>query len=248
MIWTSAEASWDWSLTWNIVAAVVGILTLVGVIYAVIGYYRDHPKRSIEYTVRVRQLVQAVPMGMLEIKAGDTVFTNPYFCELQLVSNSRADIPSSAFDAGRLLSFGVRSEEVVLLEQKSTGGLTISKSSKNQVGPTVLAIKPQLIRKRASAVVTLLSNGKPSLTISSPLIDIPITNVTDRPAKVNLFLAWFYLVMGLVLVGTFIFALIDPPEDNSLWSVAIAGLMGTTMTGFAMFMMRSQTRWRRQPK
>ncbi|WP_431805235.1 hypothetical protein [Microbacterium sp. bgisy203] len=101
---TPASDAWDWTLTWTIIGVAVALV--VGA-FAVAGYFRDHPKRRLEYTVTTRRLIQSTPDLGLEVRVNGVEIADPHLVEFRLRSNSRADIPTSAFDAGRDLTFRV---------------------------------------------------------------------------------------------------------------------------------------------
>ncbi len=56
---SSSSAGIDWVLFWTVVAAVVGALALIGVAFTILQYYRDHPKRRIEWDYSSRKLMAA---------------------------------------------------------------------------------------------------------------------------------------------------------------------------------------------
>lgn len=153
MVWvieaTETTGGWDWVLFWTVVAAVVGVLALVGVVFAVIGYYRDHPKRQLEYTIKSRRLVQSTPKVKLEVKLGGVDVPDPYLVEFRLASNSRADIASSAFDAGRKLNVRVQpGGAVVVGEGGASGGMHFNSGDGDGWDWAEFNLAPQLAADR----------------------------------------------------------------------------------------------------
>ncbi len=90
------------ALFWTVVAAVVGALALIGVGYQVVGYYREHPRRRLEYVVRTTRMVPHHDhVEELEVFVRKIKIEDPHIVSVKIISNSRADIPSTAFVAGK---------------------------------------------------------------------------------------------------------------------------------------------------
>lgn len=170
----------DWSLLFAIVGATVGTLALVGVGFQVVSYFRDHPKRRIEYTVHSTRLVAS------KRKIDDMVVTvrgiqvnDPHLVTLNVYSNSRADIPSSAFDAGDPLRIRVAPGGALLLdESKNDGGIQIDGGHGENFEWAEFGVPPQLIRKRSEGSIMFVSSGPPTVSVTAPLIDVDVREVS----------------------------------------------------------------------
>lgn len=169
---TATGGGWDWVLFWTIIAAIVGALALIGVVVAIIAYRRQFPKRAVEYSVEVRPLVErSLPEGTIEVRANGTAMADPHFVGFNVWSNSRADIPSASFDAGRPIVFEVTALSTVVV-QITTHDLDLELETSD--GNSSIRLPAQLIRAASRAEITLVCDGKPEITPQSPLIDIPV--------------------------------------------------------------------------
>lgn len=175
--------SWDWGLMWAIVNAVVGSLALIGVAVALVAYRRQFPKRRVAYGYDSRSLLRphGLPQGDLEVRIQGTVVGEPHFVELQLWSESRADIPSDSFDAKQPITFDVRAENVV--PGWSAGEVAVDIVPLASGDGVQVVVAPQLIRKRGRATVTFVTDGKPTIESKSPLIDIPLAMEYDSSER-----------------------------------------------------------------
>lgn len=163
----------DGDLFWTIVGVVVSIIALaVTIVIAVITITRQFPKRRLSFVTGETRLVSGrVP---LEVAYGGEHLGDPRVVELAVVSDSRADIPSSAFDGGRPLVLELDTPVIAVLEQR-TQGIIIGQRGQ------LLELEPQLIRAGASSDLTLLVEGRlENIGVDSPLIDIPVREVGDQ--------------------------------------------------------------------
>ncbi|MEH3089184.1 MAG: hypothetical protein PGN24_06100 [Microbacterium arborescens] len=170
----------DPGVTWAVVG--VAITAIVGV-YTVITYYRANPKRRLEYAVEVVRLVAApTAIENLDVRVNGLQIQDPHLVTLRVFSNSRADIPSDAFDAARSLVFRVEPGGALLLSETNEG-IRIGPGSGYGFDWAEFPVKPQLIKKRASGSITFVSAGLPGIVIEdgSPLIDISVRRVSPPP-------------------------------------------------------------------
>ncbi len=220
MTWISAtnEAAegWDWTLFWTIVGASAGSLALIGVLVAVVAYRRQFPKRRMAFGYDSRSLLRphALPRGDLEVRIQGTVLAEPHFVELDVWSESRADIPSTSFDAQQSITFNVRAENVV--PGWSAGAIEIDIEPLADGQGVRVSVAPQLIRKHARATVTFVTDGEPSIKHKSPLIDIPLVKKYDssdryeRPTLLGVYRRmfksrWFYVGLVAYAIAAFYF-------------------------------------------
>lgn len=176
----------DWGLLWGIVGAVAGLLALVGVPYSIVAYYRGNPKRRLEYWVESTRLVAAASESIknLEIKVEGLDVRDPYLNTLALFSNSRADIPSSAFDAGKPILVKITRGGALHLEgADKSDEIKVAGGHGEGFEWAEYSIAPQLIRKKAGGKFIFVSSGPPALELDFPLIDIETRQLT--PAQVQ---------------------------------------------------------------
>ncbi|KAF2414671.1 hypothetical protein B1729_03570 [Microbacterium sp. B35-04] len=174
-----ASAGFDWGLFWAIVAAVVGTLALIGVGFQIVGYYRDHPKRRIEWSATARRLLPAdLRPHEFEVSFRGVEIRDPYIVELRVRSNSRADIPSPSFDAGKPITFQIgQRDPIVFLDDSEARGIRIVPSfeTRNGTNDVSMLIEPQLIRRRASATMSFVASGLPDIKLGEwPLVDVDV--------------------------------------------------------------------------
>lgn len=177
----------DWVIFWAAIGATAGLVALVGVFFAIRSYYRANPKRRLEYSVACRRLVQHTEAAELEIRVGGVIVPNPHLVEFRLVSNSRADIPSDAFDGGK--SIVVRTEAgapFVLGEASMRGQIKVEgRSSESGWAWGEFVIPPQLIRRGAELSIDFIFDNEPEVVVEDFLIDIDVVNITERKKRRN---------------------------------------------------------------
>ncbi len=176
---TAASSGPDWVLFWTVVAAIVGTLALIGVGYQVVGYYGEHPRRRIEYVVRTTRMVpEHDNVEELEVFVRNIKIEDPHIVSVTIISNSRADIPSTLFDAGKPIIIRVDRGGAVTLNQPSAGTIDIDGGRGEGLEWAEFHVPPQLIRKRSRGSVTFISAGVPSVTVKSPLIEVEDREIT----------------------------------------------------------------------
>jgi len=176
----------DWALLWGVVGAVAGTLALIGVPYSIVAYHRGNPKRRLEYWVESTRLVAAASgkIKNLDIKVQGVDVSDPYLNTLVLVSNSRADIPSSAFDGAKPILVKITKGGALQLEgDEPSDGIKVSGGRGEGFEWAEHSIPPQLIRKQAEGRLIFVSSGPPTVELEFPLIDIETRRLT--PAQVH---------------------------------------------------------------
>lgn len=162
----------DAALLWTIVGVVVSVIALaVTIVIAVVTVRRQFPKRRLSFVMGETRLVSGtVP---LEVSYRGKGVRDPRVIELSIVSDSRADIPSSAFDAGRPIILELSVPIVTVLE-RSVEGIQLHEHGR------ALVLEPQLIRVGAASDLTLLVEGPSGqIVVDNSLIDIPVREVGD---------------------------------------------------------------------
>lgn len=213
-------------MDWSVVGGVVGSLALIGVVFQLRSYFLDHPKRQLEYTVTSRRLVESAPQAKLEVRVSGIEVPDPHLVEFRLRSNSRADIPTSAFDNGNAIKVRVEPGGAFPLdlsgEIRATGGASRGWESAE------FQIKPQRIGKGSVLALDFISNGEPGVRVDSPLIDVPIVDATRRSKTVWTTVSSFATIGLASLLPIVLVALIPTlfKGDSLLTSTVVAVLLG----------------------
>jgi|tagenome__1003787_1003787.scaffolds.fasta_scaffold20417244_1 hypothetical protein len=181
------STSFDWAIFWTAAAAIVGALALVGVAFAIASYFKSNPKRRLEYVVTSQKLVNGVlPSGSaVKIAINGVEIADPYFVNVSIVSNSRADIPSTSFDGGAPIRIRSEPGGALMLNADEANAASIGVTGGHGEGMewAEFVIEPQLIRKRSNVTLTFVSNGPPNVTVAGDLVDIDIVAVNPDRAR-----------------------------------------------------------------
>lgn len=166
---------------WTIAGVVIGaIAVLVAVYFGVRTLRRQFPKRELRYTVQATPLLNSNPAAAhydLRVLLSGRELRDPYAVTVSFESRSRADIPSSSFDAARPILI--------------TADIPLHVSTGSEVGPKSIGIEwnwlgnrgdgtmdgtiaPQLIRPKATGFFNALTDGMPKITVDSSLVDIVV--------------------------------------------------------------------------
>ncbi|GAA1915191.1 hypothetical protein GCM10009775_04530 [Microbacterium aoyamense] len=195
----------DWGIFWGAVGALAAVASLAGLYFAWRTYRRQFAKREIRYTVKSVPLIRdGAAHAKLRVMRGDVELQDPYLLTVAVESASRADIATSAFDDDNPLDFEVN-PPMLVTDTSTTTNSTIGFTWADQDidgGATVARIDPQLIRKRATGAFSAVTDGRPSVTVRSPLIDIPVAEIravdrTDRRGLVTVALIATALSLAL---------------------------------------------------
>ncbi|MEV4657805.1 hypothetical protein [Micromonospora sp. NPDC049301] len=114
---------------------------------------------------------------------------NPHAVSLAIGNDGRRDVPSSAFDRQEPIVFdfaapiieishratkpdGIPYDEMMAQVAQSVG----ASEPRIEVSGSTLRIGPSLLASRQIVVLSLLTDGEPRVSISSPLIDVRVVN------------------------------------------------------------------------
>jgi hypothetical protein len=151
---------YDSGIFWAEVAIGVAIASIV-VSY---GFWkRGSPRRQLGYSLLVTTpLLRDWPGlddGRLSVLLNGEPLKNPYVSVLHVRNRSRSDIPSSAFDGGKPIVFGLGSEIVMAAD----AGSTIDHQDALETGHDQVILGPVLIGPEQFMSLTVLRKGRPNL-------------------------------------------------------------------------------------
>jgi hypothetical protein len=156
----------------------------------------------------------------LEVSRAGVVISEPHILEITLASRGRKDIPTSDFDENKPLQIDAGTVILDIVKIKSEPEST--SAPKVIYEDNILSIGPSLIRKRQRIGITLLIDGKPTLSHADSLIDVKVRQ--QRPQDPDLEKALIG-PMSLAAVGV------------------IAGVAANTMIQFTKGAMSLTTGW-----
>lgn len=178
------DQQWYTSGTFWAAAGVV-VALFVGITATLATYRVSFPKRRLLYGMPI-----VAPLGSahtsveneLELRYRGIALTEPHLLELRLISRSRKDIPSSAYDGGDpiRLDAAVRVIDVISV----ASGPESVPVPQFSIDGTSLEIGPSYIGKRQQIIFTVLADGSnPSLTCKSRLIDVDIRRLRPEDLR-----------------------------------------------------------------
>ncbi len=162
------------------VAAVAGVIALIAVPYAVIGYFKANPRRQLLYSVTSRPLIAKADVPQLKVTVGDETINDPHFVEFRLSSTSRADITSAHFDAGKPIEIELDAHGVLV--SSSENGIEVASWEMDGWASVIATVDPQLIRRGAFLAIDFVSEGDAKIVVRESLIDVKVKRITDRRA------------------------------------------------------------------
>lgn len=176
----------DSALFWTIFGAVSGGLALMAAvgfgIFAALGYFKAYPKRQLTWGYSMRPLITQPGVAKLEVSVDGVRIKDPYLIQLQIVSNSRADISSDDFDGQRPIRIHVKND-LGLLVATTESGISLSDERDDIWDAVILRIEPALIRPGDALSVDLVTNGVAIIEVEPYLKNIQVVQVPDRRAQ-----------------------------------------------------------------
>lgn len=197
----------------ELVVSVLGIVVATAI--SVWTYRKINPKRQLRYRVEVTPLLTAgtTAAGRLTIALDGRPVSDPRIVMLSLWSTGRADIASSAFDAGTPLTFelGARLVEKIPADQPSMPTLEVIAGDK-------VVLRPALLHRKFQSTIRVIVDGEPMIGVNHVLPDIEVIRdgasetahaivTSRRRLRVTPLLLWtgalvlglFVLVVGLII-------------------------------------------------
>jgi hypothetical protein len=226
-----ASAPWYTSATaigWLaiVVAALCGVTT--------IALWRlGIPRRTLVYLVDSESLLlnsntAPAPISDIKVTAGDRKVDDPYLTTLVISSRSRRDIRASDFDEGKALvfNFGVPIAARPGIQFRNGQNQPALRDTSSLEQPVQsIEILPSLVRKGRWCRITVLSEGRPTITYESPIADVTVRRLTGEFPR-NAFV--LFLIQAGCLIGAG--ALIAQQHLN-----ALRLLLGVVLVGIAAF-------------
>jgi hypothetical protein len=157
------------------------------------------------------------------------------------------------FDAGRPLIFRIEPGGASFLESSdSDGGIRLTRTAGEGWEWAEFDLGPQLIRTRARLTLSFMSSGQAKVRVDSPLIDVPVWDVSRRPTRTDTATAWVMTsVFGVVAVGLgFVLVAVLSDPDSELAPVALfAPIAAFVGTGVLLARdLRTRMQWRRDDR
>ena len=156
---------------------VLGILAtvLVGVLTAWISYIVATPRYQLYYSLPLHTSLLAASTNAarkdIKIFHLDKELQDPHILKVRLISRSRGDIPSSAFDQERPVILDIGIPIVAMLPPDGEVG----RLPKIEYDGSALKVGPDLIGKRQEMVFTVLADGSDAkLSCESHLVNVRV--------------------------------------------------------------------------
>jgi hypothetical protein len=161
--------------------------------------------------------LKALP-GDLEFDPHGKIPGDRHVVTVELLSRSRRDIPSDAYNDHEPLRLDIGSYILKILQ-------IISKPEtlpvpRIAVRGSSLNIGPSLIGKRHDITISVLVDGsEPSLNHISPLIDVEIRNRSDERRATYWFVLASIAILAAVVVAAFVILMLGPPAIDRFTTV-----------------------------
>jgi hypothetical protein len=213
------------------------LIAVAGVVATVIVGNKALPKRRLRCTVVSRTRLMNAPQSVrdsLKISYKRRSLGDPYVVVLEIASTGRLAIPSTSFDNGRSLrlSFNADIETILSTEyQPSSATKPVVEAQGNAV-----EFKPELIARRETVRVSLLTDGNPgSVSVSlNPFTDVGVETADQeaalaRRAKWRVISTSVLVVLTVCAIGAAIFYTLRSVRQSRALSM---GTICVTITKF----------------
>lgn len=231
----------------ELLVSVVGIV--VATVISVWTYRKMNPKRQLRYRVEASPLLAAgAGTGdRLTIALEGRPVTAPQIVTLSLWSSGRADIASSAFDAGTPLTFDLGTP---IVEEIPTG--TDSGARLEVVYPDKIVLRPALIHRTFQSTIRVIVDGTPTVQVNRVLPDIDVMpdgasetaraiDTSRKNFKITPLLVWTgVLILGTAgLIVSLVIYAFDPrvsaPVGGISMLIMMIALVGIIVVGIYRF-------------
>ncbi|MFE7835796.1 hypothetical protein ACFU53_06910 [Streptomyces sp. NPDC057474] len=158
-----------------IIALVALVAGVVGVLYARRALFPAN--RAISYRMDISRLLagdaHALP-GALTVNYNGEHLRDPHVVKLRLRSTGRHAVASEHYDQGRPIKFDL-GRLVVLLDSPTVSAFEVSGSQ--------VKYGPELMPAGQSVTLSLITEGKPRLSVEHYFIDTKVINETPEPSS-----------------------------------------------------------------
>ena len=161
----------------EILVLVFGVVAVIGVIYTVLTYLQQSPKRRVTLSTGETQLIsaQVSDFGEMDIYHAGHQVKDPRFVDVSVEATGRADVPSARFDASRPLVMDC-GKPILAYMGRDAGAVLINENQQLLIGPL-------LLKKGVPTKIRLLIDGPSFCVWEDPkLIDTKVQIVSDTAA------------------------------------------------------------------
>jgi hypothetical protein len=180
------------------------VASLAAALVAILALRRQFPRRRLAFARSSLPLL-VDNHADLQVKFRDHNLESPYLVTIWISSQSRADIPSSTFDAGKPIRFQLG---------RPVLGVMNSRAHRLEwsLHQSDIEIPPQLVHPDSRLRVDLLVDGEPDrIKIDNPLVDIKLVEneVLRSPSSTRGLTALVVAATGMaVVVGALFIVLV----------------------------------------
>jgi hypothetical protein len=150
-----------------ILVALTAIVVVITAVAALVG----RPRNRLTWSVEMTSPLLSEGVDSLDITYQGQRIQEPYVVEVSLRNAGRRSISSSMFDQGRPIRWRFQVPILALMEASHSSDTTLHDDE--------LLVFPQLILPGQSVKFTVLVDGKPDVSLQSPLADV-YTGRTDN--------------------------------------------------------------------
>lgn len=165
----------------------IGVLTLIaGIAVPIWLHRRSHPARQFRYRVVTSRALQGLSgwgatNEPLTIHVGGELVRDPHTFIIEFWSTGRADVPSTAFDAGNALVIDMGAR---ILPGTFRNEATTSQAVQfEQTSETEISLTPRLLSKTLRLSLAGSTVSAPRISIRNPLIDVDVLPEEDNLAR-----------------------------------------------------------------
>jgi hypothetical protein len=156
----------------NLLSIVIAILALIAGSFRVLYGRRAlfSANREISYRLETSRLLagdaHSLP-GALAVSYEGQLLRDPYVVKLRLRNTGRHAVASDRYDQGRPIQFDL-GHPAILLDSSANSGFRVEGSQ--------VSFGPELLPAGGTKTLSLLTEGKPCLTVNHYFIDTEVTN------------------------------------------------------------------------
>lgn len=180
------------------------VVALVAIVITVVLWRLGPPRRVLAYSVLGStpllsgDLWPGIHRAWFQVLMDGKPLADPYVTLLRVENHSRRDIRSSDFDQGKPLVFNLGAK----FEYATDAGSTIDYKQTLKATDTAITVGPALIRGRQSLHMSIITEGRPSITcLNPPLVGVTVKEQGAGGASALIIQpTWTMMVLGLVVL------------------------------------------------